>query len=102
MFGIGRTIPATLTSLAGISAMMMLGCRPADPVAYYIEEMEKAPPEQRPRDWDRTRNLMSRTAPRVGDPAPDFMLPLADGNGIITRSTYQGNRPLFLIFGSYT
>lgn len=36
-----------------------------------------------------------------GDPAPDFTLKDLDGHDIIL-SSYQGKKPVFLIFGSYT
>lgn len=39
---------------------------------------------------------------RAGDMAPDFTLPLLDHSGSVTLSTYRGNRPVVLIFGSYT
>lgn len=38
----------------------------------------------------------------VGDPAPDFTLPLLDHSGSITLSSYRGAKPVVLIFGSYT
>ncbi len=43
----------------------------------------------------------------VGDPAPDFTLPRADGSGDLTLSSLgasagTGGRPVVLIFGSYT
>lgn len=37
-----------------------------------------------------------------GQPAPDFTLPAADGSGTITLSSYRGDRPVALIFGSFT
>ncbi|MHC4821171.1 MAG: hypothetical protein ACYTDX_05565 [Planctomycetota bacterium] len=37
----------------------------------------------------------------VGDPAPDFTLPMADDSTTLSLSTFRG-RPLVLIFGSYT
>lgn len=39
---------------------------------------------------------------RVGDPAPEFRLPLLDGSGSIQLSSFRGARPVVLIFGSYT
>ena len=39
---------------------------------------------------------------QVGDPAPDFALPLVKGKGEITLSSYKGKKPVVLIFGSYT
>jgi hypothetical protein len=39
---------------------------------------------------------------KEGDPAPDFSLPLADGKKEIKLSSFQGKKPVVLIFGSYT
>ena len=39
---------------------------------------------------------------RVGDPAPDFSLPLQKGHGNVTLSSFRGKQPVVLVFGSYT
>ena len=39
---------------------------------------------------------------QVGDRAPDFTLPLAYGTKEMTLSSYQGKKPVVLIFGSCT
>jgi hypothetical protein len=38
----------------------------------------------------------------VGDPAFDFELPLLDGSGTVRLSSFAGERPVALVFGSYT
>ncbi|MGI8958507.1 MAG: hypothetical protein ACR2IV_01835 [Bryobacteraceae bacterium] len=38
----------------------------------------------------------------VGDPAPDFTLPLLDHSSQVTLSSFQGTKPVVLVFGSYT
>jgi hypothetical protein len=38
----------------------------------------------------------------VGDQAADFSLPALDGSRTVTLSTEYGERPVVLIFGSYT
>jgi hypothetical protein len=38
----------------------------------------------------------------VGDPAPDFTLPLLDRSGSVTLSSFRGRKPVVLVFGSYT
>ncbi len=44
-----------------------------------------------------------RPAPAVGEIAPDFELPLADNAEKTVRlSSFRGNKPVALIFGSYT
>jgi hypothetical protein len=37
-----------------------------------------------------------------GQPAPDFTLPTSDRTGTVTLSSHRGQRPVVLIFGSYT
>jgi hypothetical protein len=39
---------------------------------------------------------------RVGDPAPPFNLPTADNHSAISLASFSGQRPVVLIFGSYT
>ena len=39
---------------------------------------------------------------RVGDAAPDFLLPALDGSGVVQLSTEYRERPVVLVFGSYT
>ena len=78
------------------------GCRSVDPAAKFMAEMYHAPAEKRPKDWDHTRTLMSRTVPVVGQPVPVFTLPMHKSEQTITRSVHQADRPLVLIFGSFT
>lgn len=37
-----------------------------------------------------------------GDQAPDFTLARHDGNGRVSLSSHRGQRPVVLVFGSYT
>ena len=37
-----------------------------------------------------------------GDVAPDFTLPTVDRTSQVTLSTHRGQRPVVLVFGSYT
>jgi len=39
---------------------------------------------------------------KVGDAAPDFGLALLGGEGKVKLSAFKGDRPVVLIFGSYT
>jgi hypothetical protein len=42
-------------------------------------------------------------APKVGQAAPDFDLPfLGDSERTVRLSSFQGRRPVALVFGSYT
>jgi len=40
--------------------------------------------------------------PKVGEPRPDFELERHDGGGYVRLSSYQGDRPVVLVFGSLT
>jgi hypothetical protein len=46
--------------------------------------------------WARAGSL------QAGDEAPDFTLPTVDHSAEVTLSTYRGDRPVVLVFGSYT
>ncbi len=39
---------------------------------------------------------------QVGDEAPDFTLEAADGSKTVQLASFEGNREVVLIFGSYT
>lgn len=41
-------------------------------------------------------------APRVGDMAPDFELSDVDGQNPTRLSSFRGDKPVALIFGSFT
>ncbi len=38
----------------------------------------------------------------VGDSAPDFRLPTLDHRSAVQLSSFRGDRPVVLVFGSYT
>jgi len=39
---------------------------------------------------------------QAGDAAPDFSLPTLDGSGVVSLAAETRQRPVVLIFGSYT
>lgn len=39
---------------------------------------------------------------KVGDAAPDFSLKTSDGSSSVRLSSFQGDKPVVLIFGSHT
>lgn len=39
---------------------------------------------------------------RIGDPAPDFSLPILGRSETVRLSSFRNSRPVALIFGSYT
>lgn len=43
-----------------------------------------------------------RNHPNAGEPAPDFELDRHDGSGKVRLSSFRGDRPVVLIFGSIT
>lgn len=45
---------------------------------------------------------LDRHAPRTGDLAPDFTLTDSSGTGTITLSDFRGEKPVALVFGSFT
>lgn len=46
--------------------------------------------------WARSGHLQE------GDQAPDFTLPTFDHSSRVTLSSHRGDRPVILVFGSYT
>ena len=57
----------------------------------------------RGRGGDRDDGPGAQSAPKAGDPAPDFTLPYAnDTKKNVQLSSFAGTRPVALIFGSYT
>ena len=47
-------------------------------------------------------NIARRGAMRVGEMAPDFSLPTVDRTRTVRLSSFRGDRPVVLVFGSYT
>jgi peroxiredoxin len=43
-----------------------------------------------------------RNHPKAGEAAPDFELDRHDGSGRVRLSSFRGDRPVVLIFGSIT
>ena len=48
--------------------------------------------------WSRAR----RGSVKVGDQAPDFNLEAQDKSGYVRLSSFRGQKPVVLVFGSYT
>lgn len=45
---------------------------------------------------------VDRQAPRAGDLAPDFTLTDSRGEDTVTLSDFRGQKPVALVFGSFT
>ncbi|MCH7872576.1 MAG: hypothetical protein IID33_12835 [Planctomycetes bacterium] len=58
----GIVVAAFLQSLTGCSVRYR--------VAHMIARVDAMPAEERPAEWDRTKALLLREAPKVGEPAP--------------------------------
>ncbi len=84
----------------------LVGCimamQDVDPAKKFIDQMDNAPPEKRVPNWEQAKALMARVAPKAGDEAPDFSLPTLDGKQTVTISQHKGDRPVVLVFGSFT
>ncbi len=50
-------------------------------------------------DWQKKYDAL---APKVGDVAPDFELSDVNGENPVRLSDFRGQKPVVLIFGSYT
>jgi len=60
---------------------------------YNIEQRTTLMPEHKERN---------RHAPQIGDLAPDFTLFDTTGTQSVTLSDFRGDRPVALVFGSFT
>jgi len=60
------------------------------------------PPHRRPRGPSQFRPHRQADRLKVGDVAPDFTLKSPDGKRTVTLSDYRGEKPVALVFGSYT
>lgn len=82
----------------------LVGCAMSDEqiTADFISHMDAKPPKERLPNWETTKALMLREAPTVGSEAPDFTLATNDGSDTFRLSQFEGDRPVVLIFGSWT
>ena len=103
-----RSIVRRIRASAGLAVCLLClaGCDSAnldnDGASAFMAQMDALPPEEQVPNWENTRILMTRAAPQVGDLAPDFELETRDGDGTIQLSVFGANRPVVLIFGSWT
>jgi hypothetical protein len=47
-------------------------------------------------------NIARGGATRVGEMAPEFVLPTVDRKAQVSLASFRGQRPVVLVFGSYT
>lgn len=81
---------------------ILTGCSAPSRANLMIARVDAMPAEKRPAEWDRTKALMLRQAPEVGQPAPDFTLQRMKSDEMVTLSEYRPDQPKVLIFASYT
>ena len=86
----------------GLLALCVVGCQTGDKAARMIAIVDARAPEDQPKDWERTRAMMLREAPAVGQAAPDFTAKRMNSDESLTLSEYHPGQPKVLIFGSYT
>lgn len=95
-------VAAPLFLIALFAGCASPGAAPsADPAARMIAQIDASPPDKRPPSWELTKARMARRPPAFGEFAPDFTLPLLVGD-TVTRSLCHKDKPLVLIFGSFT
>ncbi len=61
--------------------------------------MKSSSARRQERAWQKKHD---RTAPKEGDPAPDFELTDASGQHTVRPSDFRGKKPVALVFGSFT
>lgn len=89
----GQRVSIALASVLGLLALPALGrAQTTEP---------KAPPEASA-EAQGDESAARAKAPAAGEQAPDFTLATLDGKKKITLSSFRGNKPVILIFGSYT
>ena len=98
------TIKRTLGFAGMLGLLPLVGCAMSDEqmAARFIAYMDAKPLDERVPNWETTKALMLREAPTVGEDAPDFTLETKDGSGSIRLSQFEGDRPVVLVFGSWT
>lgn len=98
------TIKRTLRFGRMLGVLPLVGCTMSAEqlTTKFIAYMDAKPPEERVPNWETTKALMLREAPKVSEDAPDFTLETRDGGESIRLSQFEGDRPVVLIFGSWT
>ena len=92
----------TIISLA-FNAAILAGCAATtDPAADFMAHMDSRPPDKQLPNWAWTKALMMREPPSVGGMAPDFTLKTRGSNTTTSLSQFRNEKPVVLIFGSWT
>jgi len=96
-----RFLPVGLLLLVGLLSWSQFSAA-ADPPS--DQERSERRRSRRQRDGQRRGPRGDRPADKLqqGNPAPDFNLKSVDGKRKVRLSSFQGKKPVALIFGSYT
>jgi hypothetical protein len=98
---VGITALVLLAAEAGFSARVYYAMRqPPDAFGHFMAKLPMPLMMAFPFEtlWMRAR----AGTVNVGDTAPDFRLPSVDRRSTVQLSSFRGNRPVVLVFGSYT
>jgi len=83
-----------MSSLLAVSTLLLALPATATPPPQGVDGMRRPPP--------RGHRPARPPAPKVGEQAPDFTLQVLNSTDRITLSSFAGERPVALVFGSYT
>jgi hypothetical protein len=98
---IGITALALIAAEAGFSARVYYAMRqPPDAFGRFMAKLPMPLMMAFPFEtlWTRAR----AGTVNVGEAAPDFRLPTVDRRSAMQLSSFRGDRPVVLVFGSYT
>jgi len=98
---IGITALVLLAAEAGFSACVYYAMwQPPDAFGHFMAKLPMPLMMAFPFEtlWTRAR----AGTVNVGDVAPDFRLPTVDHGSAVQLSSFHGDRPVVLVFGSYT
>ena len=101
--------------LCGIAAVLATGTVAYGMLLAHFYGLMTQPPLEFAAAWDRSPATLKRLIPMpplwksarlgpldIGDAAPDFELETPDRERTVRLSGFAGNRPVVLVFGSYT
>ena len=83
-----------------LGAMFIVMCQPPQRFGRIMAHFPS--PAMRLVPFEPMWNLARRGATRTGEMAPDFSLPTVDRKTEVRLASFRGQRPVVLVFGSYT
>ena len=98
---IGVTALVLIAGEAAFSARVYSAMRqPPDAFGHFMEKLPM--PLMLAFPFETLWNHARAGTVNIGDPAPDFRLPTLDRASTVQLSQFHGDRPVVLVFGSYT